>query len=92
MIKDEFNNTKITYKIPKPKDLPKIIVIDEISMITFQKFEQIQNLSEHCKIILIGDHLQIPPIEEDRNSYFINEKDLRYRKCFLLLHPKIHLI
>lgn len=88
MIKDEFNNTKITYKIPKPKDLPKIIVIDEISMITFQKFEQIQNLSEHCKIILIGDHLQIPPIEEDRNSYFINEKGFKVSKVFSVIAPE----
>jgi len=37
-------------------------------MITFQKIEQIEKLAEKCKIILLGDHLQLPPIEEEKNN------------------------
>jgi thymidine kinase len=68
IVKDHENKSNITYRLPSKKDIPDILVIDECSMITFQKIEQIEKLSEKCKIILLGDHLQLPPIEEEKSN------------------------
>lgn len=66
--KDHENKSTISYRLPATKNLPDLIVIDEVSMITFQKIEQIEKLGNKCKIILLGDYLQLPPIEEEKHN------------------------
>jgi len=80
--KDEFNNSTISYKFPSIKEIPDLIVIDEVSMLTNQKFNLVENLKKHCKIILIGDYLQLPPIEDDKNSFTRNEDGFLVSKIF----------
>ena len=80
--KDHLNNSKIKYKFPSLREIPDLIVIDEVSMITNQKFELIEQLKKHCKIILIGDYLQLPPIEEDRSNVIRNFNGFLVSKIF----------
>ena len=80
--KDEYNNSTITYKFPSIKEIPDLIVIDEVSMLTNQKFNLIERLKKYCKIILIGDFLQLPPIEDDKNALTRNEQGFLVSKIF----------
>lgn len=86
--KDHENKSTITYRLPSIKSLPDLIVIDEVSMITFQKIEQIEKLGIHCKIILLGDYLQLPPIEEDKENIVRNEEGFQISKVFTKLNPE----
>jgi hypothetical protein len=74
IIKDEYNNSRILHTFPAKNEIPKLIVIDEVSMITAQKFKLIEKLKEQTQIILIGDYLQLPPIEESK-SEMVRKKD-----------------
>ena len=65
MIKDHNNRTITKRKLPKLEDIPKIIVIDEISLINNECFELLMKLKSKRKFILIGDNRQIPPIEDE---------------------------
>lgn len=82
IVKDHFNNSEIKYSFPSKKEIPILIVIDEVSMITNKKFELIEQLKTYCKIILIGDYLQLPPIEEDKNNVIRNENGFLVSKIF----------
>ena len=86
--KDEFNNSTISYTFPSIKDIPELLVIDEVSMITNQKFQLIQRLKNHCKIILIGDFLQLPPIEEDKDAVVRNSDGFLVSKIFTVVKPE----
>lgn len=85
IVKDHENKNTITYRLPSKKQIPEIIVIDEVSMITFQKMEQIEKLAIHSKIILLGDHLQLPPIEEEKTSVIRNNDGFLVSKVFTKL-------
>lgn len=65
MVKDHNNRTITKRKLPKIADIPKIIVIDEISLINNECFDLLMKLKEKRKFILIGDNRQIPPIEDE---------------------------
>lgn len=65
MIKDHNNRTITKRKLPKIEDIPKIIVIDEISLINNECFDLLMKLKNKRKFILIGDNRQIPPIEDE---------------------------
>jgi len=65
MKKDHNNQTVITHRLPKLESIPKVIVIDEISLINNNAFEMLMKLKDKRKFILIGDNRQIPPIEVD---------------------------
>ena len=65
MIKDHNNRTITKRKLPKLEDIPKIIIIDEISLINNECFELLMKLKNKRKFILIGDNRQIPPIEDE---------------------------
>jgi hypothetical protein len=80
--KDHLNNSEIKYKFPSQSEIPDLIVIDEVSMITNKKFELIERLKQFCKIILIGDYLQLPPIEEDKDCLTRNEQGFLVSKIF----------
>lgn len=86
--KDHENNSTISYTFPSKKDIPDLIVIDEVSMITNQKFQLIQRLNEYCKIILIGDYLQLPPIEEDKFNVIRNKDGFQVSKIFTSVKPE----
>lgn len=62
MRKDYENNTIAERTIPV--NIPKIIVIDECSMINDAQFELIDSIKEDKTIILLGDDKQIAPINE----------------------------
>ncbi len=52
-----------------------ILVIDEMSMVGFDLFEStINNISNECKIILVGDANQLPPINSFSIWNYIFEK------------------
>lgn len=85
--KDHFNNNTITYKFPTDKEIPDLIIIDEISLISFQKFELIERLKNKCKLILLGDHLQLPPIEEERQNIVRNIDGFQVSRIFLTIPP-----
>jgi len=85
IVKDHENKSTITYRLPSKKNIPDIIVIDEVSMITFQKIEQIEKLSQKCKIILLGDYLQLPPIEEEKNNIVRSNEGFLISKVFTKL-------
>ena len=54
-----FNLKKLKFELSEID----ILVIDEMSMVAFDIFEStINNISSDCKIILIGDSNQLPPI------------------------------
>jgi hypothetical protein len=80
--KDYFNQNTITYKFPSPTDIPNLIIIDEISLISFQKFNLLERLKDKCKLILLGDYLQLPPIEEERQNITRNEDGFQVSKIF----------
>lgn len=86
IVKDHENVSTITYRLPAIKSLPDLLVIDEISMITYQKFEQILKLSNNCKIILLGDHLQLPPIEESNENVIRNNEGFKVSRIFTVLN------
>jgi len=65
MIKDHNNRTITKRKLPKLEDIPKVIVIDEISLINNECFDLLMKLKSKRKFILIGDNRQIPPIEDE---------------------------
>lgn len=85
IVKDHENKNTITYRLPSAKQIPDIIVIDEVSMITFQKIEQIEKLAAKCKIILLGDYLQLPPIEEEKGNVVRNDDGFLISRVFTKL-------
>lgn len=65
MIKDHENKTITTHAMPTLSDIPQIIVVDEISMITDRVCDLLLQLKNSRKIILMGDDMQLPPISTD---------------------------
>ncbi len=82
MSKDENNKTVITTKMPSEELIPEILVIDEASLINKRIFDLLQQLREKRKIILIGDDMQIPPIEE-REDIKKNAEGFQVSRVFL---------
>jgi len=85
--KDHLNQNTISYKFPSKSEIPDLIIIDEISLISFSKFQLIEQLKNKCKLILLGDHLQLPPIEEERQNIVRNEDGFQVSRIFLSI-PK----
>jgi exodeoxyribonuclease-5 len=68
--KDHNNKDIITMKLPVPESIRKIIVIDEVSMLNEEQVNWIIELKKIRKVILIGDKMQIPPIEKDNENIY----------------------
>lgn len=83
--KDHNNKTVISHSVPKLDSIPKIIVIDEISLINNIHFVNLMKLKEKRKFVLLGDNLQIPPIEDDFER---DEKGFKVSKIFNKLDYK----
>lgn len=86
--KDHNNHTVITHKMPNLSKIPNIIVIDEISLINSRSFKLLKELKNKRKFILIGDNMQIPPIEDtpvyDENGFKVSEIFLELDYSFML--------
>ena len=86
--KDHNNVTVITHRKPNVSKIPKIIVIDEISLINDRSFELLLELKDKKKFILIGDNMQIPPIEatptRDENGFKVSQIFLALDYSFTL--------
>lgn len=66
MKKDENNKTIHTYKQPCfDKFKPRVIVVDECSMLTVKHVNLLKSLTPKIPIVLIGDEMQLPPVEEE---------------------------
>lgn len=63
--KDHNNRSVITHRLPKLESVPPIIVIDEISLINTRSLDMLLKLKHKRKFILLGDNMQIPPIEDE---------------------------
>lgn len=50
----------------------KIVIIDEVSMLADKLFYEIKRYNNECKIILMGDPAQIPPVGKDDCEPFLN--------------------
>lgn len=88
IIKDFENKNKIVYRMPSKKNIPKIIVIDEVSMITQQKFQQLEKIANSSRLILLGDNLQLPPIEEEKQNSIRNENGFLISPIFTKLNKE----
>ena len=86
--KDHNNRSIITHRLPKIETIPKIIVIDEISLINNRSFEMLLKLKSKRKFILLGDDMQIPPIEDD---FVRNDDGFKVSKVFMELDHKFTL-
>jgi hypothetical protein len=81
--RDHENKQTISYTFPSPKNIPNLIVIDEISLISYQKFQLLERLKDKCKLVLLGDFLQLPPIEEEKNNIVRNKQGFQVSRIFL---------
>lgn len=81
--RDHENKQTISYTFPSPKNIPDLIVIDEISLISYQKFQLLERLKDKCKLVLLGDFLQLPPIEEEKHNIVRNKQGFQVSRIFL---------
>lgn len=81
--RDHENKPTISYTFPSEKNIPDLIVIDEISLISYQKFQLLERLKGKCKLILLGDFLQLPPTEEEKHNIVRNKQGFQVSRIFL---------
>lgn len=81
--RDHENKQTITYKFPSRSEIPDLIIIDEISLISYSKFKLLEQLKDKCKLILLGDYLQLPPIEEEKENIVRNKQGFQVSRIFL---------
>ena len=65
-----------------------IFIIDEMSMVNIDLLENIlDNLTNDCKILLVGDANQLPPVNNCSiwNHIFKNEKESSFESCIMNL-------
>jgi hypothetical protein len=68
--KDEFDQDLIKYTDFEKLHIPKVIVIDEVSMMNDDHVSIFIKISKKAFIILIGDKMQIPPVRDnDKKTY-----------------------
>ena len=84
MEKDHNNKTITKRKLPKKDDIPKIIIIDECSMINEDSVNFLIKLKGKCRVILIGDEMQIPPVltGEDSSKIVRNKEGFKVSTIF----------
>lgn len=89
--KDENDKDVINYKNMDEIIPETVIVIDEVSLLNYNHFEKIQELSKKCKIIAIGDYLQLPPVESDKFKKYLNKDGFECSKIFSIIDNYFHL-
>jgi len=67
--KDHENEDVFTMEFPSVDTIPKVVVIDEVSMLKYEQVEYVLKLKNIRKVILIGDKMQIPPIEKNEEKH-----------------------
>jgi hypothetical protein len=80
--KDWENNSVYEYKMPDVNSLPKVIVIDEISMVSESQLNLIDVIAENRLVVCLGDNMQLPPITDNENKYF-DTNGFQVSKIFL---------
>lgn len=91
LTKDENDNDVINYGDMDKIKPESVIVIDEVSLLNYNHFEKIQELSKKCKIIAIGDYLQLPPVESDEYKKHLNEDGFECSRIFSIIDDYFHL-
>ncbi|WP_316743739.1 AAA family ATPase [Pedobacter antarcticus] len=91
MEKDHENRTLTSHRMPQDKDIPKIIVIDEISMITDRVCELLLQLKDRRKIILMGDDMQLPPISTDEDPNGVRVEGFLKSRIFIHIDRSVTL-
>lgn len=76
--------------INMPKHIPKYLIVDEFSLIPVALLENIFKRFEpfETTIILSGDLLQLPPVDENRGGSFIKIDNLKLSGCCSLEDAK----
>jgi hypothetical protein len=70
--KDEFDHDVIKYTPLEKIDIPKVIVIDEVSMMNDEHVSMFIEIAKKSFVILIGDKMQLPPVRENDKKTFDN--------------------
>lgn len=83
MKKDEQNKTIYTYKQPNFDRIPDVIIVDECSMLSMNHIELLSNMIKKIPIILLGDDMQLPPVQE--GSDFIDVDGFKKSKSFSVI-------
>ena len=86
IVKDHDNKSQYSYKQPKEK--PKVIIVDEVSMLRDKHVELL--LSLKVPMIFLGDEMQIPPIEND-DVIFLDKDGFRKSIAFSVITEKYEL-
>ena len=83
IIRDHENNSSVYMRFPKIKPDLKLVVIDEVSMVSKDIYDMLINFKNHnVSVICIGDKYQIPPIESERSNEYIDESGYRVSRIF----------
>lgn len=82
--KDEYNKSVYSYKQPDAEKIAKVIVVDEVSMLSDKHVDLLLNMNKKVPLIFIGDNMQIPPVENEENKFY-NEKGFQVSKSFLVM-------
>jgi len=88
--KDEYNKDLIKYTPIEKLEIPKVIVIDEVSMMNDEHVRMFAEISKKAFIILMGDVMQIPPVRpNDKKTY--NKEGFEVSKIFNEIHDFFNL-
>lgn len=88
MKKNENNETIYSYTQPLENQLPKVIIVDECSLMSKKHIDLLLNLKKPIPIILLGDEMQLPPIEKDHKSDFIDDDGFKKSIAFNVIDEK----
>ncbi|RZJ89011.1 MAG: hypothetical protein EOO20_12070, partial [Chryseobacterium sp.] len=84
MEKDYQNKTITSHSMPNMDNIPKVIVVDEISLMNDNICDMLSKLKGCRKVILMGDDMQLPPISNDEQKNGIIVNGFKKSKIFSL--------
>ena len=79
-IMDEENKPKYTYSTPSFDKIPRVIIVDEVSMLKDKHIDLLLSITKEKALILLGDPMQIPPVISDE----CDDEPIRDDKGFLI--------
>lgn len=88
-IKNEYNETVYSYTKPID-DIPRVIIVDECSMLQDKHVEMLLEITENTSLILIGDNMQLPPVIDSDNLNKIKRDEAGFlvSESFLVISEK----
>jgi hypothetical protein len=90
MEKDHNNQTITKRKLPHKDKIPKIIIIDECSMINEDSVKFLIRLKGKGRVVLIGDELQIPPVITEADSAKVTRNEQGFKVSTIFNHIENH--